>query len=260
MTPLTRPASPPTNRSGCGVRRVPAALDLARQQIGLRRGRRRTVTLRDDGDDGRRHQHRPAAMRPRRQGCDGVSICLTMTAGGDSSTTGSSVQADIDHSEVSLGAAGQGAGRRQQQRRPECRRATSRASSRSRAGQIMSGDRSARLWPRGRRSTNQHRDRDVAGRAGEIAERADRRVGERLGAVYGHGIAERREIVPVKPEQMRRQHGEADSDGDPGRGASGNKRRGVGRSARRRPDPASRNTDQYLPSMQPAAPRPASAA
>ena len=58
-----------------------------------------------------------AAARMRR-----VSMSRKVIAGGDSSSTGNSVQADIDHSEVISVPLGQRAGRGQQQRCPECGR------------------------------------------------------------------------------------------------------------------------------------------
>ena len=126
-----------------------------------------------------------AAARMRR-----VSMSRMVTAGGDSSSTGSSVQADIDHSEVIsmplTSAATAGSSNGAQNAAAASRRSVS-------AGHSMSAI-VARFAPR-RDQHDDHRNRHIADRAGEIAERAERGGAERLVAVHDHGIGERLEMM-----------------------------------------------------------------
>ena len=61
----------------------------------------------------------------------------------------------------------------------------------------------ARFGRTDRRDDDQ-RDRHVAERADEIAERADQRVDERLLAVNADGVGKGRKVVLHQPDDMRR--------------------------------------------------------
>ena len=50
-------------------------------------------------------------------------------------------------------------------------------------------------------STMSDRHRDIAERAGEIAERVHEAFAERLGGVDGGGVSQRREVVPPQPDR-----------------------------------------------------------
>ena len=66
----------------------------------MRARRRRAGALRHDGDDRRGDEREDRQGNRRRAGCASCRPRARAIAGGDSSSTGSSVQADIDHSEV----------------------------------------------------------------------------------------------------------------------------------------------------------------
>ena len=122
-----------------------------------------------------------------------VSMLEIVIAFGDSSSTGNSVQADIDHSEVmsvplaSAPATGSSKGR------PERRR---RQAAVGVGGPDHIGKRRAARPPGDQRDSNRHRH--IAGRAGEITERGGGGFGERLFAVHADRIGERRKVVLVQ--------------------------------------------------------------
>ena len=131
---------------------------------------------------------------------------------GDSSTTGNSVQADIDHSEVisvplaSAAATGSNSG---------AQNAAADESSVRVRGPGHVGKRRAIRASRDQR--DDHRHRHIAGGAGQITERGPHSFGERLFTVNAHGVGKRREVVLLEPDQMRRQHNQADGNRDPWR-------------------------------------------
>ena len=198
-------------------RLLPKALDFGRQQIRLRRGRRRAVALHDDGDRRRGDQHHQRQRDRGREHAARVDFAAASPPASDSSSTGSSVQADIDHSDVISVPLASAPTRGQQQRRPECRRR--QPALRSSFGQIMSAMVGA-ARPR-RDEHDDHRDRHIAGRAGEIAERADRGVGERLGrrARPWHSQTARNRAGTARADAARARRAPA-SDRDPRRGGA----------------------------------------
>ena len=180
---------------------MPNALDLARQQIGLRRGGLRVVALRDDGDHRRSDQHDDWDRDRSRENTARIDLAQ-----------GDRRRRQQQHRQQrpgrhrpqrgDFGAAHQRGGGGQQQRPPKRRRnqpafgvwpatACRRQLPNSAALQLAS------------RSPGSPHSR--TSRPDSRARRADG-TDKRLGAVNRHRIGERLEVVLIKPGQMRRQH------------------------------------------------------